>query len=142
MCPIESNLATVVPVVLETLGALSYTSKVFIIPRTLYIASQKYLFAQKLGRMNQSLKEKPLLVPRRATFERVRTLWNAKKGVWCAVNFAAWEVDHTAISDFGWSLVRWEFEPGVDVTERGHLVVEANQKYKTTELEVLELSLA
>ncbi|KAJ7904608.1 hypothetical protein B0H14DRAFT_2663630 [Mycena olivaceomarginata] len=107
MCSIESNLATVVPVVLETLGALSYTSK-------------------KLGRMNQSLKEKPLLVPRRATFERVRTLWNAKKGVWSTT---------LAISDFGWSLVRWEFESGVDVTERGHLVVEANQKYKTTELE-------
>ncbi|KAF7352710.1 hypothetical protein MVEN_01237000 [Mycena venus] len=111
---LESSLATVAPTVFESLGALGATSK-------------------KLGRMNQSLKEKPLLVPRRATFERVRTLWNAQKGVWCALNFAAWEVDHTAISDIGWSLIRWE--SGTEVADRAHLVVEGNQKYKKTELQ-------
>ncbi|KAF8195796.1 hypothetical protein K438DRAFT_1968295 [Mycena galopus ATCC 62051] len=111
---LKSSLATAAPTVFESLGALSSTSK-------------------KLGRMNQSLAEKPLLVPRRVTFERVRTLWNAKQGVWCALNFAAWEVDHTAILDLGWSLVRWE--SGTEVTERAHLVVEANQKYKATDLE-------
>ncbi|KAJ7276491.1 hypothetical protein B0H12DRAFT_1227613 [Mycena haematopus] len=112
---LKSSVATVVPTVFQSLGALSATSK-------------------KLGRMNLTLKEKPLLVPRRATFERVRSLWNAKKGVWCALNFAAWEVDHTAISDVGWSLVRCE-SSGTEVTESVHLVVEANQKYKTTNLE-------
>jgi hypothetical protein len=84
--------------------------------------------------MNQALKEKPLLVPRRAMFERARTLWEAKQGVWCALNFAAWEVDHTAISDVGWSLIRWE--SGTEVSERAHLVVKENQTYKKTVLEV------
>ncbi|KAJ6539438.1 hypothetical protein B0H19DRAFT_1269750 [Mycena capillaripes] len=111
---LESSVATVIPTVLENLSALGSTSK-------------------RLGRMNQAFKEKPLLIPRRSTFERIRTLWNAKGGVWCALNFAAWEVDHTAISDLGWSLVHWE--SGTEVLERGHIVVKENQTYKKTDLE-------
>ncbi|KAJ7180188.1 hypothetical protein C8R43DRAFT_392132 [Mycena crocata] len=112
---VDSDVTTVSPTVLESLGELSATSK-------------------KLGRMNQYLKENPLLVRRRVIFEHVRTnLWNAQKGVWCAVNFAAWEVDHTAISDVGWSLIRWE--NGNEVTQRAHLVVKENQTYKKTQVE-------
>ncbi|KAJ6598967.1 hypothetical protein DFH09DRAFT_1129684 [Mycena vulgaris] len=100
------DVPSVSPTVFETLGALSATSK-------------------KLGRMNQYLKENPLLVRRRFMFERVRALWNAKGGVWCALNFSAWEVDHTAISDVGWSLIRWESD--TEVSGRAHLVVKENQ---------------
>ncbi|KAJ6485150.1 hypothetical protein C8R47DRAFT_550441 [Mycena vitilis] len=111
---LESSVANASPTVFESLSVLGSTSK-------------------KLGRMNQAYKEKPLLVARRAAFERVRTLWNTKEGVWCALNFAAWEVDHTALSDFGWSLIRWE--SGTEISERGHLVVKENQTYKKTQLE-------
>ncbi|KAJ7764970.1 hypothetical protein DFH07DRAFT_810980 [Mycena maculata] len=108
------DVRVVSPTVFESLGALSATSK-------------------KLGRMNQYLKENPLLVGRRSRFERVRTLWSAKEGVWCALSFDAWEVDHTAISDVGWSLVRWE--SGTEISQRGHLVVKENQTYKKTQIE-------
>ncbi|KAJ7047273.1 hypothetical protein C8F04DRAFT_923 [Mycena alexandri] len=111
---LEESVAVAAPTVYESLSALSVASKT-------------------LGRMNQVLKEKPLLVGRRTTFERVRTLWNAKQGVWCALAIDAWELDWTAVSDVGWSLVRWE--AGTEISERGHLVVKDNQTYKPTELE-------
>ncbi|KAJ6515797.1 hypothetical protein C8R45DRAFT_1140785 [Mycena sanguinolenta] len=113
---LKSSIATATPTVFQSLGALSATSK-------------------KLGRMNQHLKEHPLLVGRRAAFERVRALWSAKQGLWCAVSFAAWEVDHTALTDVGWALVASAGGEVTEVREQGHLVVEANQKYKKTELE-------
>ncbi|KAF7355399.1 hypothetical protein MSAN_01456600 [Mycena sanguinolenta] len=116
---LKSSIASVEPTVFKSLGALSATSK-------------------KLGRMNQYLKEHPLLVTRRAAFERVRALWGAKTGLWCAMSFNAWEVDHTALSDVGWAVVRWDASAGgetAEVMEGAHLVVEANQKYKKTELE-------
>ncbi|KAJ7908262.1 hypothetical protein B0H13DRAFT_664050 [Mycena leptocephala] len=66
-------------------------------------------------------------------FERARTLWEAKQGVWCALNFAAWEVDHTAISDVGWSLIRWESGyRGLGACPSSR---EENQTYKKTVLE-------
>ncbi|KAK7061806.1 hypothetical protein R3P38DRAFT_3302936 [Favolaschia claudopus] len=111
---LESSVASAIPVVFQSVGALSYHSK-------------------KLGRMNRTLNEKPLLVPRRAMFERVRDLWNAKQGVWCAFSVAAWESDHTVILDLAWSLVRWE--SGEEITEHEHLIVGMNQKYQTTALE-------
>ncbi|KAJ7638906.1 hypothetical protein FB45DRAFT_904230 [Roridomyces roridus] len=91
--------------------------------------------SKKLGRMNQYLLENPLLVGRRLMFERVRKLWGAKQGVWCALQIDAWEVDHTAISDVGWSLVRWEPESGKEVSQRAHLVVKENQEYRKTLLQ-------
>ncbi|KAJ7781142.1 hypothetical protein B0H16DRAFT_608651 [Mycena metata] len=111
---LEESVAVATPTVFESLSRLSSASKA-------------------LGRMNQVLKEKPLLAGRRATFERVRNLWNAKQGVWCALTIDAWELDWTAISDAGWSLIRWE--AGTEISERGHLVVKDNQTYKPTELE-------
>jgi len=44
----------------------------------------------------------------RLKFERARTLWSAKKGVWCAIDFEAWEMKHDDITEFGYSLFRWE----------------------------------
>ncbi|KAJ7094673.1 hypothetical protein B0H15DRAFT_134153 [Mycena belliarum] len=108
------DVTSVSPIVFENPAALSITSK-------------------KLGRMNQYLKEKPVLVGRRFMFERVRALWTAKRGVWCALNLSAWELDHTAISDVGWSLTCWE--DASESTQRTHLVVKENQAYKKTDLQ-------
>ncbi|KAJ6628713.1 hypothetical protein B0H10DRAFT_2209178 [Mycena sp. CBHHK59/15] len=109
-----SSVRAAAPAVFADLGALSATSK-------------------KLGRMNMVLKDRPLLVARRAGFEHVRALWGAQRGVWCAVSFAAWDVDHTAVCDVGWSLVRWA--DGGEVRQHGHWVVKENQVYSKTVVE-------
>ncbi|KAJ7179046.1 hypothetical protein C8R46DRAFT_622618 [Mycena filopes] len=111
---LKESVAVASPTVFESLSALRVTSK-------------------KLGRINQVLKEKPLLFGRRTMFERVRTLWHAKQGVFCAFTVDAWEMDHNCVSDVGWSLIRWQ--SGAEISEHGHLVVRENQTYKTTELE-------
>ncbi|KAF8897628.1 hypothetical protein BD779DRAFT_1491863 [Infundibulicybe gibba] len=64
---------------------------------------------------------------RRDLFERVRTFWREKKGVWCSLDFEAWEYEHEMITEFGWSLIRWE--NGEEVSEHGHLIIDEHQKY-------------
>ncbi|KAI0750709.1 hypothetical protein C8Q80DRAFT_1097887 [Daedaleopsis nitida] len=68
-----------------------------------------------------------ILALRRLTFERVRTLWAAKLGTWCAMDFEAWDRDHTLLTEFGWKTVRWV--DGEPVREHGHLVVQERRKY-------------
>lgn len=68
-----------------------------------------------------------LLTARRFAFERVRTLWAAKIGMWLALDFEAWDMDHTALTEFGWSSVRWV--DGEPVKEDGHLVVKEHRMY-------------
>ncbi|KAH9999883.1 hypothetical protein BJV77DRAFT_975193 [Russula vinacea] len=64
---------------------------------------------------------------RRLMFERVRSLWNEQRGVWCAVDFEAWDMDHTVITEFGWSTLRWiNGEPFEDM---GHLIVGKHRGY-------------
>lgn len=60
-------------------------------------------------------------------FERVRALWAEKKGVWCALDFEAWDGDHKMITEVGWSLVRWV--DGKEVEEMGHLIVKEHMYY-------------
>ena len=48
-----------------------------------------------------------MLALRRLTFERVRTLWAARLGTWCAMDFEAWDRDHSLLTEFGWSAARW-----------------------------------
>ena len=69
----------------------------------------------------------PKLARRRVVFERVRTLWAAKIGTWCAVDFEAWDRDHTVLTEFGWRLIRWEDQQPVE--EHGHLVVKEHRIY-------------
>ncbi len=64
---------------------------------------------------------------RRLMFERVRSLWSEECGVWCAVDFEAWDMDHHVITEFGWSAVRWV--DGEPVEDMGHLVVAKNRGY-------------
>jgi hypothetical protein len=46
----------------------------------------------------------------RTEFERVRAVWGERRGVWMAIDFEGWEREHTMITEFGWSVVRWEPE--------------------------------
>jgi hypothetical protein len=83
---------------------------------------------QKIDKINKRLKgSNPLLSGRREIFERVRALWQEKKGVWCAIDFEAWEYDHQMITECGWRLVHWE--NGQEVEEANHLIVKEHEKY-------------
>ncbi|KIK92712.1 hypothetical protein PAXRUDRAFT_13075 [Paxillus rubicundulus Ve08.2h10] len=72
----------------------------------------------------------PTLNTRRDIFERVRSFWSRKQGVWCALDFEAWDRDHTLLTEFGWSIVRWEDEQQIE--ERGHLTVKEHKYYTNT----------
>jgi hypothetical protein len=64
---------------------------------------------------------------RRLMFERIRSLWSERQGVWCAVDFEAWDMDHHVITEFGWSTLRWV--DGEPVEDMGHLIVAKNRGY-------------
>ena len=86
-------------------------------------------WVQDIEKRNKKLKgSEPLLQLRRLNFERVRSLWTAKKGTWLAVDFEDWEYDHTVVLEFGFSYVRWDGEGGED-TRWGHWIVKENRKY-------------
>ncbi|KAH9482738.1 Good for full DBP5 activity protein 2 [Psilocybe cubensis] len=105
----ESNLETVSPVVYPDGLSLRNALKV-------------------IDKNNKRLKgSNPLLTHRRHLFERVRNFWSEKKGVWCAMDFEAWELDHTVLTEFGWSLAGWK--DGSLVEDRGHLIVEEARSY-------------
>ncbi|KAJ3512539.1 hypothetical protein NLJ89_g3465 [Agrocybe chaxingu] len=105
----EANLRTVSPVVYESGSALHDALKL-------------------IEKNNRRLKgSNPRLTSRRHLFERVRAFWAQKKGVWCAVDFEAWERDHTVLTEFGWSLTYWK--DGSQVQKDGHLIVEEAKKY-------------
>lgn len=63
----------------------------------------------------------------RQTFERLRTFWADKTGVWLAIDFEAWEMDHTVMTEFGWSAINWE--DGREVNQQGHLILRENVTY-------------
>jgi hypothetical protein len=65
---------------------------------------------------------------RRLLFEQVRTFWRDRVGTWCAMDFEAWEHDHTVITEFGWSLLRHERD-GNETREEGHVIVQEHKKY-------------
>jgi hypothetical protein len=65
---------------------------------------------------------------RRLMFERMRSLWSEQRGVWCAVDFEAWDRDHRIITEFGWSMVSWN--DGEPVEEMGHLIVAKHRPYR------------
>ncbi|RXW15938.1 hypothetical protein EST38_g9916 [Candolleomyces aberdarensis] len=65
---------------------------------------------------------------RRLVFERVRSFWAEKKGVWCSMDFESWERDHTMITEFGWSLIGWK--DGEKVEERGHFSIQEYEWYR------------
>jgi len=87
---------------------------------------------KEIDRSNKRLKgANPLLGFQRHAFDRVRTLWAEKKGVWCALDFESWERDHTILTEFGWSYVGWK--NGTRVENRGHLIVEEARNYTNSQ---------
>lgn len=71
-----------------------------------------------------------MLVARRLAFERVRTLWSLKTGTWLSIDFEAWDKDHTALTEFGYSLIRWENDE--QVKEDGHFIVKEHCTFLQT----------
>ncbi|KAF8138415.1 hypothetical protein EV363DRAFT_1313880 [Boletus edulis] len=67
---------------------------------------------------------------RRDIFERVRSFWSQKRGVWCALDFEAWDRDHTLLTEFGWSTVVWEGDEHIE--QQGHLIVKEHMYYSNT----------
>ncbi|KAG6866438.1 hypothetical protein C0991_003956 [Blastosporella zonata] len=87
---------------------------------------------KQIDKNNKRLKgSNPILQSRRQTFERVRSFWGEKKGVWCALDFEAWEYDHSVITEFGWRLVGWQ--DGVEYQKNGHIIVDEHQKYRNSQ---------
>lgn len=74
----------------------------------------------------------------RTEFERVRSVWGERRGVWMALDFEGWERDHTVITEFGWSVVRWDKEEEAvdgevklkEVREEGHWTVKEYDSYR------------
>jgi hypothetical protein len=86
---------------------------------------------QKIDKSNKRLKgSNGILTSRRELFERVRAFWAEKKGVWCALDFEAWELDHTVLTEFGWRLFGWK--DGKATEDAGHLIVEEHQNYRNS----------
>ncbi|KAI6163017.1 hypothetical protein EDD17DRAFT_1693935 [Pisolithus thermaeus] len=118
----ESNLRHVSPVHFKTREALRTTLKV---NRHLIMTSCP---KQQIEKNNKRLKGvDPTLNARRDIFERVRSLWTQQQGTWCALDFEAWDRDHTLLTEFGWSTVRWDC--GSKVEEQGHLIVKERRYY-------------
>ncbi|KAJ7781141.1 hypothetical protein B0H16DRAFT_1497209 [Mycena metata] len=69
----------------------------------------------------------PSLLARRDTFERVRKYWSTKTGTWCSIDFEAWERDHSAITEFGYSSLHWD--DGAAVEASGHFTVKEHAMY-------------
>ncbi|KAG7449106.1 uncharacterized protein BT62DRAFT_985479 [Guyanagaster necrorhizus] len=106
----KADLKTVSPVIYKTGGDLK-------------------LACTNMTKFNKRLKgSNPLLMSRRLAFERVRSFWAEKKGVWCAMDFEGWEREHAMITEFGWSVVRWD--KGVEVADHGHLKVKEALNYR------------
>jgi len=59
----------------------------------------------------------------RRQFEKVRAAWAMKRGVWCAIDFEGWEMDHKLITEFGWSAMGWKEDGTIGEREDGHLTV-------------------
>ncbi|KAF9008985.1 hypothetical protein BDQ17DRAFT_1422162 [Cyathus striatus] len=105
----ESSLRSVTPTVYPDGGSLRNAIKI-------------------IDKNNKRLKGvNPTLSHRRHIFQLVQTFWGEKRGMWCAMDFESWELDHTVITEFGWSLVGWK--DGQKFEEQEHLIVEEAKKY-------------
>ncbi|KAJ6554538.1 hypothetical protein B0H19DRAFT_1153971 [Mycena capillaripes] len=79
------------------------------------------------------------LVSWRKTFERVRSFWAAKTGVWCAVDFETWTGDytHNVITEFGYSYIHWNSD-GAEERHSGHFTVKEHRLYRNGQYKVPE----
>ncbi|KAJ7160994.1 hypothetical protein C8R46DRAFT_1106178 [Mycena filopes] len=78
------------------------------------------------SRIKAGGRDASLILPR-ITFERVRKLWGAQIGTWCALDFELYLGTQNIITEMGFSSVRWE--DGQEKEERGHFTVEEHRGY-------------
>jgi len=75
----------------------------------------------------------PTLESKRQNFGKISALWTEKKGAWLAADFEAWEMDHTYLTEFGYSLVMFEGGQRLEDRKEHFIVHEArshiNSKY-------------
>ena len=89
------------------------------------------LILQMVEKNNKKLKgTSTLLGTRRLNFDRARSFWLAQHGAWLAIDFEAWDRDHTVLLEFGYSSVQWR--DGQKIEDRGHLIVKEHKKYFNT----------
>ncbi|KAJ3506438.1 hypothetical protein NMY22_g17250 [Coprinellus aureogranulatus] len=106
---LKSELRTITPINYENGGALRRAVK-------------------DIERNNKRLKGlNPTLESKRANFEKIRALWSEKKGAWISADFEAWEMDHTLLTEFGYSLVM--FKDGERVEKQEHFIVHEARGY-------------
>ncbi|KAF5363340.1 hypothetical protein D9756_000462 [Leucocoprinus leucothites] len=85
---------------------------------------------KNLDKHNKRLKgSNPALLSRRHAFQRVRELVSAKSGTWLAIDFEAWERDHTVITEMGYSILKWD-EEGNEKRENGHWIIKEAEVYR------------
>jgi hypothetical protein len=86
---------------------------------------------QIIEKNNKKLKGTSMLLgTRRLTFDRARSFWGAQRGAWLAIDFEAWDRDHTVLLEFGYSSVQWR--DGQKIQDKGHLIVKEHKKYFNT----------
>lgn len=71
------------------------------------------------------------LLAYRDMFTLTRKYWQERNGTWLAIDIETWEMDHTAITEYGFCQVTWEGAAGEEkrmIMEDGHFIV---QEYKT-----------
>jgi len=68
------------------------------------------------------------LVALRKTFECVRGYHADKRGVWCAIDFESWEMEHAMLTEFGWSMLTWQ--DGKERIVDGHTAVAERSSYR------------
>ncbi|KAG7096854.1 hypothetical protein E1B28_004262 [Marasmius oreades] len=84
---------------------------------------------REIDKINKKLKgSNPSLVSRQINFRHVRRLFAEKKYVWLAIDIEAWEMDHSLITEFGWSALHWV--EGKEVLEDGHWIVKEYETYR------------
>ena len=60
-------------------------------------------------------------------FERVQRLFKERKHVFLAIDIESWEMEHSLITEFGYSAIHWDGE--AQVTEDGHWIVKEYETY-------------
>lgn len=123
-----ADLKVVEPVVYKDGGALRSALKVlrFVLNTAMNGVKRN---DQMVEKNNKRLKgNNPTLAHSRHIFERVRSLYTAQKGVWCAMDFEDWEYDHTVNTEFGYRMVGWK--DGEKIERQGHWIVDEAKHYR------------
>ncbi|KAF9652173.1 hypothetical protein BDM02DRAFT_3089827 [Thelephora ganbajun] len=120
------------PIALPSSEWLIQASDLQHVSSVVYKNGQEFKKAQKtIEKNNKKLKgTSTLLGTRRLNFDRARSFWQAQHGAWLAIDFEAWDRDHTVLLEFGYSSVQWR--DGQKIEDKGHLIVEEHKKYFNT----------